>query len=509
MSPLSGGVGTILTITSTTFDFTTVLSVSVDGTLASIVSRSTSSMSVMIMPTGYTPIAKSLKGVPKSMKSGALLLATSKPNQKKSSQSVKRSIASSVSSLSFTTATGTYVYNANNSFNANRTSSALTPIATQQGSKLYVLGGNVGCGVALAADGNTMATGGCYYPGGGGYVYTRSGVTWSRQGSKLQGTGAVGESRQGESVSMSADGNTLALGGLDDDSQAGATWIFVRNSGVWSQQGAKLVGSGGSTAKQGGAVALSADGNTLVVGGAGDLSGRGAVWIFKRANGVWTQFGNKITPSDGTLNPYPQFGTSVAVNANGDTVLVGGIADSYLGAAWVFTRDTTTYVQQGTKLVGSGYIGNAMQGYSVGLSADGNTAVVGGAFDDTRKGALWVFKRAAGVWSQDGSKLVATGMIGRALVGYSVALSADGDTIVTGASGDDDGNYEMGATWVFGRTLGTWGQLGSKLVGTGYSGFAVGQGFRVAVSADGSTAAVSANKDDNNTQNGAVWIFVP
>ncbi len=508
LSPTTGGVGTLLTITSTKFDFTTVLSVSVDGTTASIVSRSVTSMDVLVMPAGYTPLANAQK-VKSGQKNLNSVTYASSLEQKKSAKKAKRSIASAVSSVSFTTAAGTYVYDADQSFTANRTSSVLTPIANQQGAKLSVQGGNVGCGVAIAADGNTLVTGGCYYPNGGAYIFTRSGVTWTRQGSKLLGTGAMGDARQGESVSMSADGKTLVIGGPEDDSQTGATWVFVRSGNTWSQQGTKLVGTNGAGAKQGGAVALSADGNTFVVGGAADSSGRGAIWIFKRTNGSWAQFGAKLTPSDGTANPLPQFGTSVAVSANGDTVLVGGIGDAYQGAAWVFTRDVGTYVQQGTKLVGTGAVGNAMQGYSVALSADGNTAAVGGAFDDTRKGAAWIFKRSSGVWSQEGSKLVATGMIGTGLLGYSIALSADGDLAVVGANGDDINNSEMGATWIFGRSLGTWSQLGTKLVGTGYAGFAVGQGFRVAISADGSTAAVSANKDDNNTRQGAVWIFVP
>jgi hypothetical protein len=49
-------------------------------------------------------------------------------------------------------------------------------------------------------------------------------------------------------VSLSADGNTLAVGGTGDNSGIGATWIFIRTNGTWTQQGNKLVGTGYSGA---------------------------------------------------------------------------------------------------------------------------------------------------------------------------------------------------------------------------------------------------------------------
>src|SRR5271157_6414413 len=97
------------------------------------------------------------------------------------------------------------------------------------------------------------------------------------------------------------------------------------------------------------------------------------------------------------------------------------------------------FVQQGGKLAGSGANGNAEQGRSVALSADGNTAIVGGPFDSAGvgcgpnfspvpcpplySGAVWVYTRSGGVWVQQGNKLVPADGGGDA--GSSVALSAD------------------------------------------------------------------------------------
>src|SRR5262249_19300522 len=115
---------------------------------------------------------------------------------------------------------------------------------------------------------------------------------FTQEGPKLVGTGATGNALQG-AVAVSADGNTMIVGGLNDSNQVGAAWVFTRNGGVWNQQGTKLVGSNAvGNSAQGFSVALSADGNTAIVGGVNDSAGAGAAWVFTRSGGVWSQQGN-------------------------------------------------------------------------------------------------------------------------------------------------------------------------------------------------------------------------
>ena len=360
---------------------------------------------------------------------------------------------------------------------------------------------------------------------------------------------------QGFSVALSADGNTAVVGGLNDNGGAGAVWVFTRSNGVWTQQGNKLVGTGAvGTARQGFSVALSADGNTALVGGLGDNSFAGAVWVFTRRNGVWTQQGNKLVGT-GAVGTADQ-GVSVALSADGNTALVSGVGDNSLaGAAWVFTRSNGVWTQQGNKLVGTGAVGTAKQGFSVALSADGNTALVGGRGDNSFAGAVWVFTRSNGVWTQQGNKLVGTGTVGIAEQGASVALSADGNTALVGGPGDGDtgavwvftrtkvsgpsratswsaparleppikacrlrsppmaippwwaglATGDAGAVWVFTRSNGVWTQQGNQLVGTGAIGVAE-QGWSVTLSADGNTAVAGGLSD--NGGDGAAWVFV-
>jgi hypothetical protein len=153
---------------------------------------------------------------------------------------------------------------------------------------------------------------------------------FTQQGPKLVGTGASGAAQQGVSVALSADGNTAIVGGPFDNPPTGAVWVYTRSGGVWTQQGGKLVDAGSTGAEQGYSVSLSADGNTAIVGGPSDNSNTGAAWVYTRSGGVWTQ--------------------------------------------------------QGGKLVGTGAVGSAHQGLSVSLSADGNTAIVGGPFDNGSTG---------------------------------------------------------------------------------------------------------------------------
>ena len=106
----------------------------------------------------------------------------------------------------------------------------------------------------------------------------------------------------------------------------------------------------------------------------------------------------------------------------------------------------TTEFSQQSKLVGMGASGDALQGRSVSLSSDGNTAIVGGDADNGNNGAAWVYTRSGGVWTQQGSKLVGTGAIGNAGQGVSVSISSDGNTVIVGGGAD---NEWKGAAWVY------------------------------------------------------------
>lgn len=371
-----------------------------------------------------------------------------------------------------------------------------------------------GSSVALSSDSNTAAIGGDFPhlvgETGAAWLFNRQNGKWTQQGPKVIGGDSL--SMFGSAVALSGDGSTLIVGGYDDASGMGGAWVFARSNGVWKQQGPKLVGIGadrttldGNTIGSGlgGAVALSADGNTAAVGGHSDQQFMGAVWIFIRQTGVWSQQGPKLVGFD-TAPGVAFQGFSVALSADGNTLIVGGVNDDAggIGAAWIFVRSGNVWSQQGPKLVGSEADMSSGQGWSVALSADGNTAIVGGfsLANGSRVPVAWVWTRQNGIWAQQGPKLVGTGIIGPSAP--SVALSADGNIAIMG--GGDDNNH-AGAAWSFIRDNGVWTQLGSKLVVNSSHYF----GTSVALSADGRTALVGApySLTEQSSDKGGAWIF--
>lgn len=169
-------------------------------------------------------------------------------------------------------------------------------------------------------------------------------------------------------------------------------------------------------------------------------------------------------------------------------------------------------IRQGGKLTANDEDTNGLFGASVALSADGNTALIGGPDDQFSDfgtiGAAWVFTRSpAGVWSQQGPKLTPTDESGNGEFGASVALSADGNIALVGAPDDtgDGGAGSIGAAWVFTRAAGSWAQRGSKLVASDEMGPGGQFGTSVALSADAELAVIGGPGDRADV--GAVWVF--
>ena len=348
--------------------------------------------------------------------------------------------------------------------------------------------------MALSSDGNTAIVGGGEVLSVGAvWIYTRTAGVWTQQTAIIPGD-VSGSAQIGKSVAISADGNTVAFGGPGDSSSAGATWVYTQSGGSWTEK-AKLVGSGASSgAEQGYAVALSGDGSTLLSGGIGDNNVEGAVWVFVQNSGTWSQQA-KLVGSNGQSNQGQGF--SVALSSDGNTAIFGGPSYDtsydgvtvFTGSAYVFTRSGVTWSQNSGPLIGTGLSGGAGGfGGSVALSADGTTALIGGPGDGGTIGAAWVFIKSGGSWIQQGEKLAAYDTAGDAEFGTSVALSSDGNTALFGGNVD---NSTAGAVWRFTRSGGVWTQAGAKLTGTGLSSNS-GFGASVALSSVADTAAVGA-----------------
>ena len=398
-----------------------------------------------------------------------------------------------------------------------------------------------GFSVALSADGNTAIVGAPAQgaPGtatGAAWVFTRSGSSWAQQ-AELPATGESGSYLSlefGTSVALSSDGSTALVGSPSNASDAGAVWVFTRSGSTWTQQArltadneyydcpAGYFGPGSPPTPCsgfGGSVALSGDGDTALIGGAGQ-GDSGAAWVFTRAGSTWTQ-GQTLTGAG--KDPFPgfsRFGSSVALSTDGNTALIGApspgtldSAESSPGAAFVFTKSGSTWSQQGPKLTGGGETNGIVTGgefgAAVALASDGDTALIGGPQNANGDGAAWVFTRSGTSWSQQGSRLTAGTTGAASALGWSVALSSNGNSALVGAQLANDA---AGAGWLFTRSGASW-SAGSELIATGDAGSTLG--YSSALSGDGTTALLGGPspvftegiESDDSFGSGAAWVF--
>ena len=179
--------------------------------------------------------------------------------------------------------------------------------------------------------------------------------------------------------------------------------------------------------------------------------------MFTRSGSTWTQQGAKLTAKAGEESAEGEFGFSVALSSEGTTAVMGGPHDSEgVGAAWVFTRSGSTWTQQGSKLTGSEEIGAGQFGSSVALSSEGNTALSGGSADNNNIGAAWVFVNTAPtVVTKAATSLAQT------TATLNATVNPDGGTV-------SECKFEYGTTEAYGSTASC-----ASLPGSGNSPVAV------------------------------------
>ena len=450
-----------------------------------------------------------------------------------------------------------------------------------------------GFDVTLSDDGNTLAAGAIGAElSGAVYVFTRdSGGVWTQQ-AYVKASNTEADDGFGWDVTLSDDGNTLAVGAPGEDSaatgvngdqadnnriDAGAVYVFTRDTGgVWTQQAYVKASNTDADDSFGISVTLSDDGNTLAVGAGGEDSAAtgvngdqtdnnridaGAVYVFTRGSGgVWTQqayvkasntglsnlFGGVTLSGDGnTLAVGADRESSTATGVNGNRNDDGGPAPAS-GAVYVFTRDTGGVWTQQAYVKASNTGAYDGFGWDVTLSDDGNTLAGGAHYECSTAtgvngnqpndsapaaGAVYVFTRdSGGVWMQQ-AYVKASNTDAYDYFGTSVTLSDDGNALAvgaryeesaaTGANGDQTDNSAQwaGAAYVFTRdTGGVWTQQAYVKASNTDAGDSFGKsmalsddGNKLAVGAvDESSAATGVNGDqaDNNFESaGAVYLF--
>jgi hypothetical protein len=347
--------------------------------------------------------------------------------------------------------------------------------------------------VALSTDGSRLAIGARNHDGNGSRsghtrVYHWSGAEWMQLGFDIDGEAA--EDHSGVSVALSSDGNRLAVGanGNDDNGDnAGHVRVYQWSGTEWAQLGSDIDGEAAGD-QSGMSVSLSADGNRVAIGAPENDdtdANAGHVRVYQWAGSAWTQLGADI---DGEAS-WDTFGSSVSLSHDGNRLAAGApMADGNdlgSGQVGVYQWSGSDWVQLGIKIEGEKE--NNFSGQSVSLSADGKRLAIGAPFNDGNgrwSGHTRVYEWSGTAWGQMGADIDGEAAEDRS--GNSVSLSSDGSRLVIGAPRNSDNATDSGHVRAYQWSGTAWKQLGSDI-----DGEAAGDqfGFHVALSADGNRLA--------------------
>lgn len=334
------------------------------------------------------------------------------------------------------------------------------------------------------------------------YVFVRSGSTWTQQ-AKLIPSDGIGVASFIKTAAISGD--TVVIGGssatINSNASQGAAYVFVRSGTTWTEQ-LRLTASDGAAQDQFGR-SVSIDGNTIIAGSANDDIGsntdQGSAYIFVQQSGVWTEQA-KLLANDGAANDL--FGVTVSVNANTVAVSKGLFSPSAIPAVYVFARSGTIWTQQDKLSVCEPSASVCSFGRQS-LAISGDTLITSnpGANNgsNTAQGAAYVFVRSGTTWSQQ-QKLIAND--GQADSNFGNTVAIEGDTVVVGAFAL---NVRPGAAYVFTRAGAIWTQE-QKLQDTIGTGDAFGES--VSLSGNTILVGFARDTVNGNTHQGSAYVFV-
>jgi gliding motility-associated-like protein len=363
-----------------------------------------------------------------------------------------------------------------------------------------------GYSVSLSADGQRVAIGAPGHDGTGAdagqvRIYEWSGTAWGQVGLDIDGEAAGDQS--GWSVSISANGQRVAIGALGNNGFTGHVRVYEDIAGVWTKIGDDIDGEAAGD-QSGYSVSLSADGQRVAIGARlNDANGvnAGHVRIYQDISGVWTQIGVDI---DGE-NANDQSAFSVSLSANGQRVAIGAPFNagngSRSGQVRIFEDIAGTWTQMGVDIDGEAI--NEEYGWSVSLSADGQrvaigaTAVLTGSAGYTR-----IYEWSGSAWNKIAD---IDGEVADDRSGISVSLSADGQRVAIGARLNAGGGLDAGHVRIYEDIAGTWSQILADI-----DGEAAGNesGRSVSLSADGERLAIGAPfNSGNGVSSGHVRAF--
>jgi len=285
------------------------------------------------------------------------------------------------------------------------------------------------------------------------FAWSEKDGDWVQRGNAITGVDRFDFATSGQGLAMDASGSTIVVGAAPHDGKGHAR-VFDWDGTDWSQRGDDMDGEAAGD-WFGHAVAMSASGNTVAVGAlfndgnaenVGCVVCKGSVRIFdwNADDAVWTQRGADV---DGEED-HDFSGSSVALNGAGDVVAIGSPQENApyghpeRGAVTVYEWDGSDWMKRGDRIEGEA--DGDISGSAVVISSLGDVIAIGAYLNDgisDTEGHVRVFDWDGSDWSQRGDDI--DGESKYDYSGYSLAMSADGDRLASGARYTSEGGGEF------------------------------------------------------------------
>lgn len=370
-----------------------------------------------------------------------------------------------------------------------------------------------GTSTSISSDGTIVAIGApnygnAFYNEGQIRLFENIGNSWLQLGNDITGTQV--QDKAGQSISLSSDGLTLAVGApgnADNGFNSGQVRLygFSTIDQDWILIGNPINGENAYDFS-GISVSLSDDGQTVAIGATfnnenGNESGQVRVYRYDNVSDDWQKIGNDINGS----SSYASFGSSVSLSANGNILAVGATGYGNYVNAYQYNEVTNNWDMLGASISGENL--SDKSGTSISLSDDGSILAIGAPDNDgvngNGSGHVRIYQYNANTisWSLLGDDI--DGEAAHDAFGTSVSLSADGLSLAVGALGNDgpiptDSSIGHVRFFNFNSDTNNWVQLGNDIDGERTNDYS---GTSVSLSADGSTVAIGAPGNDGSGSN--------
>jgi hypothetical protein len=321
---------------------------------------------------------------------------------------------------------------------------------------------------------------------------------------RLTASNGIGGQYVGEDVASSADGSTLVVAGPNQG--PGTAYVFVRPTGGWADmtETVPLTVPDNHMTDDASSVAISANGDTILIGVVNQ-----AIYVYKRGPGGWSSSATLAA----VLKPSGAAGGFAdSIGISGETIVSGArsttIDHEYQGAVYVYAEPVGGWqnATETARLTASDDATFDSLGASVGI--DGNTIAASAYGHDGSHGALYVFTRPSGGWVSGTQTAELTTPSAEYLgnTPYSVAIS--GSTIVAGSRQFTVGeNTAQGAAFVWTMPSGGWHDLTSATAQlTAFEPFRYDYVGR-SVAIYGTTIVLGAAEVESNKQQGAAYVY--